>query len=326
MNNKKMIVANILNCILSSTEMNFQIKFTTMVQVICKNKYGIIFEKVQPSNGDGKNDGWIPEKNIFFAMYSPNDSNVAQIKQINSKLFTDLDGLCNNLFNKGYWNEKLSAFYLIVNTHDKDKPADKEMLLDKTISQIKEKYHKDFCVEVVIAKDVREFLLDLDISILERIADNLDVYEYVTNFNVPDVFEFVDNYITFLVNEKIVDSKEDYSRIKIEHKIEFNKLSEKKQYILNLLEASDKIDKYLEFINSEGEDISKYIRIKNHIINKYRELEEQYDGIELYDNLLEQLLYDKMPYNYACIIQAIVVNTFIKCDIFKKDDDHDFTK
>lgn len=87
---------------------------------------------------------------------------------------------------------------------------------------------------------------------------------------------------------------------------------------MNLLEASDKIDKYLDFINLEGEDISKYIRIKNYIINKYKELETQYSGIELYDNLLDQLLYDKMPLNYASIIQAIVVNIFIKCDIFKK--------
>ena len=102
MNNKKMIVANILNCILSSTEMNFQNKFTTLIEVICKNKYGVRFEKVQPSNGDGKNDGWIPEKNIFFALYSPNDSNISQIKQINAKLKSDLDGLCDNLFNKGY--------------------------------------------------------------------------------------------------------------------------------------------------------------------------------------------------------------------------------
>lgn len=319
MNSKKMIVANILNCILSSTEMNFQTKFTTMLEVIFKYKYGLKFEKIQPSNGDGKNDGWIPKENIFFAMYSPNDSNIAQIKQINNKLESDLDGLCDNLFNKGYWNGELKSFYLIVNTHDKDKPADKEMIIDKTIQKIKEKYKKDFVVELVMAKDIKDFLLDLDLKTLEKIMDNLDVYNYVTNFNIPDVFEFVDNYIIFLANEKIDSSQEDYSRIRIEQKIEFNDLSTKKEYILNLLEASDKIDKYLEFINSEGEDISKYIRIKNHIINKYKELQVNYKGIELYDNLLEQLLYEHMPIHYASIIQAIVVNIFIKCDIFEKE-------
>lgn len=319
MNNKKMIIANILNCILSSTEMNFQVKFTTMIEVICKYKYKVNFEKVQPSNGDGKNDGWIPEKNIFFALYSPSDSNISQIKQINAKLNSDLDGLCNNLFNKGYWNGELSVFYLIVNTHDKDKPADKEMILDKTIKEIKEKYKREFKVEVIMAKDIKDFLLDVELDILEKISDNLDIYNYVTNFNIPDVFEFVDNYIEFLINEKIDISGEDYSRIKIEQKIELNDLSTKKEYILNLLEASDKIDKYLDFINSEGEDISKYIRIKNYIIIKYRELEKKYDGIELYDNLLEQLIYDCMPPNHTIIIQAIVVNVFIKCDIFKKE-------
>ena len=319
MHNKKMIVSNILNCILSSTEMNFQIKFTTMVQVVCKYKYGLRFEKIQPTNGDGKNDGWIPEKNIFLGMYSPNDSGISQIKQINSKLSSDLDGLCDNLYNKGYWNETLSEFYLIVNTHDKDKPADKELIIDKTIENIKRKYDKEFKAEVIIAKDIKAYLLELDLSLLEKIADNLDIYNYISDFNVSDVFEFVDNYIEFLINEKIDANQEDYSRIKIEQKIEFNKLSEKKEYILKLLDASDKIDKYLEFINSEGEDISKYIRIKNHIISKYKEIEKKCTGIELYDNLLEELIYDQMPNIYANIIQAIVVNVFIKCDIFKKE-------
>lgn len=319
MNNKNVIVANILNCILSSTGMNFQSKFTTMIEVICKYKYGVKFEKIQPSNGDGKNDGWISKKNIFFAMYSPNDNNISQINQINSKLNSDLDGLCDNLFNKRYWNSELAAFYFIINTHDKDKPADKEMILDKTIKKIKQKYKKEFIVEIIIAKDIKDYLLNLELDILEKISDNLDIYTYVTNFNVPDVFEFVDNYVKFLINGKIDISKEDYSRIKIEQKIELNDLSTKKEYIINLLEASDKIDKYLEFINIEGEDITKYIRIKNYIINKYKELQISYSGIELYDNLLEQLIYDCMPSNYAIIIEAIVVNVFIKCDIFEKE-------
>mgnify|MGYP003183143687 FL=1 len=319
MNNKKMIVANILNCILSSTEMNFQIKFTTLIEVICKYKYGLKFEKVHPSNGDGKNDGWIPEKNIFFAMYSPSDSKISQINQINLKLESDLNGLCDNLFNKKYWNGKLSAFYLIVNTHDKDKPADKEMILKKTISNVKEKYKKNFEVEIIMAKDIKDFLLNLEIDILEKISDNLDVYNYITNFNVPDVFEFVDNYIKFLINEKVDKVTEDYSRIKIERKIELNNLSTRKEYILGLLEASDKIDKYLDFVNSEGQDISKYLKIKNYVISEYKKLQIIYDGIELYDNLLNQLIFDNMPSNYAIIIQAIVVNIFIKCDIFEKE-------
>lgn len=318
MGKEKMIVANIMNCILSSTEMNFQTKFTTMIKVICKNVYGLDFQKVQPSNGDGKNDGWIPEKNIFFAMYSPNDGNISQIKQIKSKLESDLDGLCDNLFNKGYWNGTLSAFYFIVNTHDKDQPADKEMIIESAIRKIKEKYYKEFIVKVIVAKDVKEYLLDLDISILTKIADNLDVYEYFANFNVPDVFGFVDDYIHYLINENVNVSREDYSRITIEKKIEFNELLPKKEYILNLLEASDKIDKYLEFINLEGKDLSNYTNIKNYIICKYKELEKDYAGIDLYDNLLEQLMFDELPSNYALILQAMVVNIFIKCDIFKK--------
>lgn len=318
MNNKKMIVSRIIDSISSVTEMNFQVRFTTMLKVICNEEYNLKFENVQPSNGDGKNDGWIPEKAIFFAMYSPNDNNISQINQINSKLQSDLDGLCNNVYNKGQWNKKISAFYLIVNTHDKDKPADKNLILDNTINQIKDKYNQDFIADIIIAKDIKSFLLKLDLSTLEKIADNLDIYTYTTNFNVPDVFDFVDEYVNYLIKQQVNLNREDYSRISIEKKIDINNLSEKKEYIFNLLNSSDKIDEYLKFINIEGYDISKYIKIKNYIIDKYNKLKDKYEGIALYDNILEQLYYEEMPTNYASILEAIVVNIFIKCDIFKK--------
>lgn len=66
------MVENIMNSIMASTEMNFQRKIMDTIDVYC-DYLGINFEKVEPANSDGKNDGWIPTKNIYFGAYSPND-------------------------------------------------------------------------------------------------------------------------------------------------------------------------------------------------------------------------------------------------------------
>lgn len=318
MYSKKIMIANIINAITSFTEMRFQQIFVNFLEVICKYK-GLTFEKVQPSNGDAKNDGWIPEKNIYFGMYSPNDSNISQINSINKKLNADLDGLCNHVYIKGHWGKEIKEFYLIVNTHDKDFPADPNRLINSTITQIKEKYQKNFKVEVVIAKDIKHFLIDADIELINRLSNHLDVYNIEQEFSIPEVIKFIDNYTTYLATSVVETHGTDYSRIKIEDKIKINELDERHDRILELIDASDKIDKYLEFVNSEGLDLSYYENLKNYIIEKYCQLSSNYSGIELYDKLLDDLIYDSMLDNRAIILEAIVINIFIKCDIFEKE-------
>lgn len=326
MGEKRILISNIMNCLLSTTESNFQNKMSTILYIICKKEFGFDFEKVHPTNGDGKNDGWIPQKNVFFAMYSPSDSKISQISQINAKLNSDLDGLCNNLYNEGMWNKELSEFYLLVNTHDQDLPADPKMLLNNTIESIRNKYNKSFKVKVLAAKDLKLSLFEFSLETIQLIAENLDVYSIISDFNISDIFEFVDEYNTYLVITNIPKNETSYSRLTIERKIEFNDLSEKKEYILNLIEASDKIDSYLNFVNSEGIGNEKYINLKNYIVEKYNELKDKYSGKDLYTNLLDVLLYDGLPNAYVRILEAIIVNIFIKCDIFEKGDINDFAE
>lgn len=55
---KKLKIAHIMNAINSCTEMNFQKRIMVLVDIICDEK-GLKLEKIEPSNGDAKNDGWI---------------------------------------------------------------------------------------------------------------------------------------------------------------------------------------------------------------------------------------------------------------------------
>ena len=147
----------------------------------------------------------------------------------------------------------------------------------------------------------------------------MDVYNIEQEFSIPEVINFIDDYTAYLATKVVETQGTDYSRIKVEDKIKINKLDERHDRILDLIDASDKIDKYLEFINSEGLDLSNYENLKNYIIQKYCHLSSNYSDIELYDKLLDDLIYDSMLDNRAIILEAIVVNIFIKCDIFEKE-------
>lgn len=315
---KRVKIANIMNSINACTGMSFQKKVVELLEILCEQK-NLRFEKVEPTNGDAKNDGWIEEKNIYFAMFSPSDANISQNNQIVKKLNDDLSGLCDQVFNRNRWGRDINEFYLIVNTHDKSLPADPDRLRTKKIEEIKGIFNKEFKAEIISANDIKRYLLDLTDEVINKISENLDVETIIGEFSVVDVLSFVDEYTQYLVSNNIEQEDIDYLKIPTENKIEINQLTNKKEHILSLIGASDKIDKYVSFVLNEGKDLEKYNRLKNYIINKYRELSYNYIGEELYEKLLDCLINDNMMSSHIHILEAFVVNIFVRCDIFEKE-------
>lgn len=307
-----------MNAINSCTEMNFQKRITILLDIICDEK-GLNFEKVQPSNGDAKNDGWIVEKNIYFASYSPNDANISQNNQIVKKLNDDLDGLCNQVYNNQRWGKEIKEFYLIVNTHDKDLPADPDRLREQKIEEIKKKYNVEFKANVITTNQIKKYLLIEDDMIINRITDNLDIETIINDFSVIDVLSFIDDYCTYLAFTEVEKPNVDNLKIATIKKIEINQLTNMKEHILSLIVASDKIDQYVSYILSEGMKLDNYNKLKDYIINEYKLLEDNFSGEELYGKLLDKLIYSSMLTSQVQILEAFVVNIFIRCDIFKKE-------
>lgn len=183
------------------------------------------------------------------------------------------------------------------------------------IKKVKEKYDKNMEIKIISQKNIRKFLLCQDIEFIEQIYNLHRLNVLNEDFEISDVITFVNEYTTFLATKSIPIPDTSFYRIKVKDKIKLNQLDNMKDYILNLLLASEKIDKYLDFINSEGGDISKYDAVKNFIID----ISKKYTGILLYNKLLERI----MPGgNFDCqrkIMEAIVVNILIKCGIFEKE-------
>jgi len=319
MYSKKLAVSNIIYAITSSTEMHFQEKMFELIDTICKYK-GVEFERVQPANGDAKNDGWIPAKNIYFAMYSPSDKNLSQIAQINNKLSSDLDGLCDHVYNKEHWGGCINEFYLIVNTHDKEMPADPDRLNDKTIAEIKSKYNKDFVVKVMAAKSISSYLIDCDENLLEKLKVALDVYTVEHAISIPEIHDFIDEYVSYLAIQNLESNGTDFNRIQIDKKIDLNNLQNLKENIINKMDAAERVEKYLNTMNSEGWNDNSWLETKNYVISKYNELSKSYSGEDLYNKLLDELLCNEKLIGYkSVILEAIVIDIFIKCDIFAKE-------
>ena len=66
-------------------------------------------------------------------------------------------------------------------------------------------------------------------------------------------------------------------------------------------------------------DLDKYNKLKDYIINEYNLLEPMYSGEELYGKLMDKLIYNSMITSQVKILEAFVINIFIRCDIFKKE-------
>lgn len=155
--------------------------------------------------------------------------------------------------------------------------------------------------------------------IISKIADNLDIETIINDFSVIDVLDFIDDYCNYLSSTEVYKPNIDNLKITTIKKIEINQLTNIKEHILSLISASDKIDQYVSYILREGMDLDKYNKLKDYIINEYKLLEPMYSGEELYGKLMDKLIYNSMLTSQVKILEAFVINIFIRCDIFKKE-------
>lgn len=182
------------------------------------------------------------------------------------------------------------------------------------------KYSKNFDVEILAAKNIIGYLMNCDEILLEKLKNILDVYNVEHNISVSEIHDFIDEYVEYLAIRNQESKGTDFNRIEVDKKIKLNNLQNLKESIINKIDAADKIGKYLNIIDSEGWNNSNWLETKSYIISKYNELSSTYNGEDLYNKLLDELLCnEKIIGSKSIILEAIVINIFIKCDIFAKE-------
>lgn len=76
-------------------------------------------------------------------------------------------------------------------------------------------------------------------------------------------------------------------------------------------------------VNTINQDIlneNKFIRVKEFIVDKYKELSVNYHGVELFDKIVEETLeYTNKRWDLHAPMKYLIVYIFDKCDIFEKE-------
>lgn len=307
------------------TGINFQLQLKEILTVYYKC-HGKKYEMPDFYGGDQKNDGCVLEDGVFYQVYAPTrDRNTESLRrELQKKFSEDLDGLLKIICEEHKWNGKINEFIFIVNTFDNNLPHDSERFFDKKVNELKEKYSVDFEYQLTNIDYVRDILEEIeDIDQLKRISASMRVKSII---DVNAVTEQTIMNLVIKISEGISSrfvygrKGQSYQRISSIQKISINYLDERREEIENIISKLDVVDNAINIFNQDILFEDKFERVKNQVIAKYIELSAQFQGVQLYDELVsEMLLYSQDDWNFEVPMKFLIVYIFDKCDIFEKE-------
>ncbi|MCY8024722.1 hypothetical protein MOC05_06095 [Bacillus sonorensis] len=304
------------------TGINYQLQLKEVLSAYYKS-IGKTYEMPDFYGGDQKNDGWVVEDAVFYQVYAPTRLKDSLKKEIQDKFTADLSGLLKIIYEEKKWSGEVKEFIFIVNTFDSNLPHDSERFFESTVQELKNKYDVDFDYRVVNTDYIRDILIKIeDIEILKQISATLRIKGLI-DFNA-----ITETIITNLIigisgnlNEKLMNGATEitYDRISTIKKIDINGLSTKKKEIENIISKLDVVEHAVNNINQDVLSENKFERVKDFIIEKYMELCTAYNGVELYEKLINLVLsYSHDKWNLEIPMRFLIVYIFDKCDIFEK--------
>ncbi|MDR1689489.1 MAG: hypothetical protein LBS21_12895 [Clostridiales bacterium] len=275
--------------------------------------------------GDYKNDGWVKQDAVFYQIYSPTRLKTSLKKDIQNKFCDDLDGLLTNL-KKGNWNGQINKFIFVVNTFDNNLPPDNDNFFEVCVKSLSQKYGFKFTHEVVNVDYLFDLLCEVnDIHKLEILSAKLNVRNYpdpnaITEKIMVDFVEEVSGRIIEKFFKNAGKPLNEYTRISTPEKISINSLENKRAEIENVLLNLDVVDSAVSNINQDILFTDKFNRVKEHIINMYKNARENFKGDELYEKLISGILeYVENSESKEIPAKFLVIYIFDKCDIFEKE-------
>ncbi len=309
------------------TGMNFQ----KLVREVFKEYNacsGKTYEMPDAYGGDQKNDGWVVEDALFYQIYAPARNNESLKKNMQKKFTADLEGLLKKVYEENRWNGRIAEFIFLVNTFDNDLPEDSERYYDKEVARLKKKYNITFKHKVVNLSYVYDILCKIeDKSVLEKISSIMRIKgmidynavseEIMTKLILKISSNMSKKYINLLQKKNDTDI---YERISSVSKISVNKLDEKRDIIESIISKLDVVESAIKNINQDILFENQFDRVKTFIVSRYEELAKQYQGVELYDKIIQDIVsyagYDVID---ETSVEFLIVYIFDKCDIFEKE-------
>lgn len=309
------------------TGMNFQKLVGIVLREYCSH-IGKTYEMPDAYGGDKKNDGWIVEDGLFYQIYAPARNNESLKKNMQKKFTEDLEGLLDNVYNHNLWNGKVNTFIFLVNTFDNNLPEDSERYFEKEVNRLQMVYSIKFTYKVVNLSYLYDILSSIDdISVLKKISALMKIkgladYNAVSEQAITDVILKISSninkkHINMLLKKNTSDP---YERVSSVNKITINDLEEKRDYIEAIISELDVVESAIKNINQDILFEDKFERVKNLIVERYTEWARDFSGVELYDNLIKDIVsyvgYDVID---EASVEFLIIYIFDKCDIFEKE-------
>ncbi|RLQ91954.1 hypothetical protein [Planomicrobium sp. Y74] len=307
-----------------TTDTNFQVKIGEVLKNYYKDKK-LTYEMPNSSGGDDKNDGWVLEEQKFYQIYSPQQFKGSFRKDIQQKFSEDLEGLLSLIYNEGKWGGQLKQFIFIVNTIDRNLPHDSERFFDKEREKFEKQYKIKFKVKVVNLDFIRDILLEMsedrlrNLSSLLRVTSMID-YNALTLTMLYDFIDVLNEGVQLKLRGKMTTSATDYNRISTPYKIALNDLEEVSDDIEFMIMNLHVLEEMIGSVYQDMEYTEKLQRIISYIINEYQVLSESKKGVELYKEIIRNIVsFTETNKSYMFPVELLVVYIFDKCDIFEKE-------
>lgn len=309
----------------ASTDYNFQFKVGEIFKVYSKYK-NLTYEMPNTSGGDDKNDGWLVEEKKFFQIYSPQQLRDSLKKDIQSKFSEDLSKLLELIYRDGKWGGDIKEFIFIVNTFDRNLPHDSIRYFETQKDALEQAYNTTFEVQVVNVDYIKDVLEELDLASLRSISSRLRITSII-DYNALSAklfYQLID-----ILNEGIqrnyrgmLDTNGmDYKRISSPLKISLNGLDEIGEHIESIILELGVLESIINSIYQDIDYVVKFERIIAYIIELYDGLSQQFEGVELYNEIKGNLIgFSEFNKSFEYPTELLMVYIFDKCEIFEKEE------
>lgn len=256
------------------------------------------FRQIKPwgNIGDRKNDGYIQSKGIYFQVHAPEDIKKSY-PEVVKKIQTDFSGL------KSQW-DNIQKFYYVLNDKYQGVHADAAKLLE----DIKQSNNLKEC-KFLLPKDLENILYSLEADQIMAITGHIPDPANLTSLD----YDILNEILAHVKNTSLNNGTENIIAPNWDEKIKFNNLTHNES--IRLTNGYFQLGSLSEYLKNNSDFTAQ--ELQNKINGMYKELKKEYEGKELFWELVGKIS-PRSSSEYQASSIVIMSMYFETCDIFEE--------
>lgn len=256
------------------------------------------FTQVKPwgNIGDRKNDGYLKSKGIYFQVHAPVDIKKSY-PEVVKKIQIDFSGL------QSQW-DNIQEFYYVLNDKYQGVHADSEKLL----ADLKQSNNLKEC-KFIVAKDLENMLYNLNDDQIMTIAGHIPDPANLKSLD----YDILNEILAHVKNTSLNNGTENIVAPNWDEKIKFNNLTINES--VRLTNGYFQLGSLSEYLKNNSDFTAQ--ELQNKINGMYKELKKEYEGKELFWELVGKIS-PRSSAEYQASSIVIMSMYFETCDIFEE--------